>query len=248
MSPLAKSINNLLPQTQCTKCGYAGCAPYAQAIANNEADYNRCPPGGAEGIKRLAHFLKKKIKPLNTDCGVEKYRTVAFIDEEKCIGCTLCIQACPVDAIMGTAKQMHTVINQWCTGCDLCVTPCPVDCITMRPVSNELNVTGWQAWSEVQADTSRKRHEQKIKRMERNEHSKRSATITSSGVLNLNNSPVISLSKAKKNLDNVSTNLPSHTHMHTHTQSPQKTIVDHKKELLNLAIERARQRREKNKG
>jgi electron transport complex protein RnfB len=127
---LVEHIDALLPQTQCGECGHPGCRPYAQAIANGEA-INRCPPGGARTIAALADFLNVPIVPLD---GVSKPATVAYIREAECIGCTKCIQACPVDAIVGAAKLMHTVIADECTGCDLCVEPCPVDCIEMRPL------------------------------------------------------------------------------------------------------------------
>ncbi len=162
---LTDQINQLLPQTQCTKCGYAGCKPYAEAIANGTASYNQCPPGGQEGIERLAALLHKPVIALNPENGVERPRTVALIDETLCIGCTLCIQACPVDAIAGAPKQMHTVVTALCTGCDLCVPPCPVDCITMVPVTGA--ATGWQAWSQPQADAARSRHERHLNRHKR---------------------------------------------------------------------------------
>jgi len=132
---LAERINALLPQTQCTKCGYQGCAPYAQAIALEGAAINRCPPGGEAGVAALAQLLKRPMTALDTACGVHQPLQVAVIDEQFCIGCTLCIQACPVDAIIGASKLMHTVLPEQCTGCDLCVAPCPVDCITMEPVT-----------------------------------------------------------------------------------------------------------------
>ena len=150
---LADQIEDLLPQTQCTKCGYNGCRPYAEAIAAGSADINQCPPGGVQGIARLAGLLGKKVIPLNPVNGLERPRSVAYIDESLCIGCTLCIQACPVDAIVGAAKQMHTVVTDLCTGCDLCVAPCPVDCIVMYPVSGD--ATGWDAWSQMEADDAR---------------------------------------------------------------------------------------------
>ena len=134
--PVVDQIEALLPQTQCAQCGYPGCRPYAQAIASGEADINQCPPGGADGIRALADLLGREPKPLNPENGVEQNRTVAVIDEATCIGCTLCIQACPVDAIVGAPKLMHTVIAAECTGCDLCLPPCPVDCIEMRPVQS----------------------------------------------------------------------------------------------------------------
>ena len=159
---LADRIEDLLPQTQCTKCGYAGCRPYAEAIADGSASYDQCPPGGAEGIARLAALLGKPVIPLNPENGIERPRTVAQIDEAICIGCTLCIQACPVDAIVGAAKRMHTVIESMCTGCDLCVAPCPVDCIDMIPVTGD--ATGWQAWSQAQADAARALHDRHLAR------------------------------------------------------------------------------------
>jgi electron transport complex protein RnfB len=131
---LAQRINALLPQTQCTKCGYQGCEPYAQAIAFEGAAINRCPPGGEAGIAALAKLLQQPIVELDTRCGMHQPLQVAVIDEQFCIGCTLCIQACPVDAIIGASKLMHTVLPEQCTGCDLCVAPCPVDCISMVPV------------------------------------------------------------------------------------------------------------------
>ncbi|MBN4079148.1 electron transport complex subunit RsxB [Beggiatoa alba] len=141
--PMVNKIDSLLPQTQCGQCTYPGCRPYAQAIANGEADINQCPPGGETTIIALADLLGREAKPLNPDNGIEEdIKTVAIIDEEICIGCTLCIQACPVDAILGAAKQMHTIIAAECTGCDLCVAPCPVDCIDMVPV--DLTSKNWK--------------------------------------------------------------------------------------------------------
>jgi electron transport complex protein RnfB len=162
---LADRIEDLLPQTQCTKCGYPACRPYAEAVANGEANYNQCPPGGAEGIARLAALLGKPVIPLNSANGVERPRPLAVIDEQVCIGCTLCMQACPVDAIVGAPKQMHTVIAELCTGCDLCVPPCPVDCIAMPSVTGE--ATGWDAWSQDQADAARERHNRREARLAR---------------------------------------------------------------------------------
>lgn len=140
--PIAEQIDKLLPQTQCGQCSFPGCRPYAEAMAAGEADINRCPPGGEATIQALADLLEVEAKPLDDECGVEKPKTLAVIVEDRCIGCTLCIQACPVDAILGAAKQMHTVIADECTGCELCVPPCPVDCIDM--VEMKLNPNTWR--------------------------------------------------------------------------------------------------------
>ena len=160
---LADQIEDALPQTQCTKCGYAGCRPYAEAVAAGTAGYNQCPPGGDAGIVRLARLLGQPVIPLNPANGVLRERPVALIDEALCIGCTLCIQACPVDAIVGAAKQMHTILPDLCTGCDLCVAPCPVDCIAMIPVTP--GRTGWDAWTQAQADAARARHDFRSERL-----------------------------------------------------------------------------------
>ncbi len=141
--PLANKIDAILPQTQCRQCGFPGCRAYAEAIANDEADINQCPPGGEAGIQALADLLGGDPKPLDPEYGETKPKRVAFIDESVCIGCTLCIQACPVDAILGATKQMHTVIELECTGCELCIAPCPVDCITMVAVEKALNQWQW---------------------------------------------------------------------------------------------------------
>lgn len=142
--PVVDKIDAVLPQTQCGQCGYPGCRPYAEAIAKGEADINQCPPGGEQGIQALADLLDREPKPLSAEHGVEKVqKTVVMIDEQVCIGCTLCIQACPVDAILGAAKQMHTVIAAECTGCDLCIPPCPVDCIHVVPVPETLETWVW---------------------------------------------------------------------------------------------------------
>jgi electron transport complex protein RnfB len=162
---LADQIEDLLPQTQCTKCGYPACRPYAEAVVEGSANYNQCPPGGVEGVARMASLLGKPVIPLNPVNGVERPRPVAVIDESLCIGCTLCIQACPVDAIVGAAKQMHTVIPELCTGCDLCVAPCPVDCIAMVDVTP--GKSGWNAWTQQQADAARQRHNFRVFRLRR---------------------------------------------------------------------------------
>lgn len=141
--PLADRINALLPQTQCGQCGYPGCRPYAEAIARHEADIDQCPPGGEKGVRALADLLGVDAKPLNAAFGAPKPRHVAVIEEPLCIGCTLCIQACPVDAIVGAPKRMHTVIASECTGCDLCIPPCPVDCIRTVPIAEQPATWKW---------------------------------------------------------------------------------------------------------
>ena len=142
--PIIEKIDSILPQTQCGQCGYPGCKPYATAIANGEADINQCPPGGDDGIHKLADLLGVDYKPLNEEHGVPKPKSIAIIDEKTCIGCTLCIQACPVDAILGSAKHMHTIIEKECTGCELCLPPCPVDCIEMVPIKETTENWKWK--------------------------------------------------------------------------------------------------------
>ena len=148
--PVVEQIDAVLPQTQCGQCGYPGCRPYAEAIAKGEADINQCPPGGEAGILALADLLDREPIPLSAEHGIEKeQKTVVMIDEQVCIGCTLCIQACPVDAILGAAKQMHTVIKEECTGCDLCIPPCPVDCIHIIEVKPNLKTWQWDKPEEL---------------------------------------------------------------------------------------------------
>jgi len=156
---LADRVDALLPQTQCTKCGYDGCRPYAEAIAEGAAPINRCPPGGDDGVAQLSALLGTPLLPLDLSRGEPGPLLVARIDESHCIGCTLCIQACPVDAIVGANKHMHTVLDDWCTGCDLCVAPCPVDCIEMVPAG--------RAWTSEDAAISRQRHRNHQARAER---------------------------------------------------------------------------------
>ncbi|MBK7954004.1 MAG: electron transport complex subunit RsxB [Candidatus Accumulibacter sp.] len=139
--PLVEKIEAILPQTQCGQCGYPGCKPYAAAISAGEADINLCPPGGIDGVRKLADLLGREVKALEAE---EKPKQVAIIDEQTCIGCTLCIQACPVDAIVGAAKQMHTIIEPLCTGCELCIKPCPVECIYMLPIAENLDNWKWK--------------------------------------------------------------------------------------------------------
>ncbi|HEY0819522.1 MAG TPA: electron transport complex subunit RsxB [Rhizobacter sp.] len=153
---LADALNSALPQTQCTRCGYPDCRAYAEAIAQGRAEINQCPPGGAEGVARLSALTGRPALPLNPANGQEGPRQLAVIDEAWCIGCTLCLKACPVDAIVGGAKRMHTVIDPLCTGCELCIPVCPVDCISLVNASGE--ATGWQAWSTPQADEAKERY------------------------------------------------------------------------------------------
>jgi electron transport complex protein RnfB len=164
-------INALLPQTQCGKCGYHGCRPYAEAMAAGTADINRCPPGGEEGILALANFFGVAPKPLDPACGEHKPRAVAVIIEEDCIGCAKCLAACPVDAIVGAAKQMHTVIASECTGCELCVSPCPVDCIEMREMPSESPMLA-EALKPLRAELARSRYELRGLRKAREEAEK----------------------------------------------------------------------------
>ncbi len=157
LSAFAAQLHAALPQTQCQRCGYPDCASYAQAMAHEGTPINQCPPGGDEGVARLAALTGQPITAINPEFGQSQERTVAFIDEDWCIGCTLCIKACPADAIVGTNKQMHTIIEADCTGCELCIPACPVDCI-------EIEITtpgraGWAAWSQAQADAALKRYE-----------------------------------------------------------------------------------------
>ena len=154
---LAERIASALPQTQCTRCGYDDCASYAQAVACGAAGINQCPPGGSEGIARLAGLTGRPFEPLNPANGSEGPRRVAFIDEAWCIDCTLCLVICPTDAIIGTNKRMHGVIEPYCTGCELCIPVCPVDCIELETVTGEH--TGWAAWSPDQAAMARDRYE-----------------------------------------------------------------------------------------
>ena len=160
---LADALLDALPQTQCTRCGYPDCRGYAAAIAAGNVRINRCPPGGAEGIARLARITGRAILPLDPECGAEAPRTVAIVDEAWCIGCALCLAACPVDAIVGGTKRMHTVIAPLCTGCELCIPVCPVDCISLLPVTGAK--TGWQAWNADLATTARIRYGSRQQRL-----------------------------------------------------------------------------------
>ncbi|MEY3695089.1 MAG: electron transport complex protein RnfB [Pseudomonadota bacterium] len=215
---LADRIEDVLPQTQCTKCGYPACRPYAEAIAIGTAAHNQCPPGGAEGVGRIAALLGKPVIPLNPVNGVERERPVAVIDEGACIGCTLCIQACPVDAIVGAAKQMHTVIASLCTGCDLCVPPCPVDCIDMHVATP--GKTGWSAWSQADADAARARHDARALRLQR-EKQENDARLAAKAIAKL-----------------------AEVDASTAQTDAERAEKERKRAIIQAAIERARQQKE----
>lgn len=164
---LVQKISNALPQTQCTRCGYPDCLGYAQAIASGKALINQCPPGGSAGIEKLAEITGQSFVPLNPEHGTEGPHVIVWIDESWCIGCTLCIKACPVDAILGSNKRMHTVLEESCTGCELCVPVCPVDCICIEPIDviTFPQKTVGQTWSHEQASNARKRYEFRKERL-----------------------------------------------------------------------------------
>lgn len=201
-----------LPQTQCTRCGFPDCQAYANAIVHEGAAINQCSPGGAQGIARLSHITGQAIQPLNPKNGIEGPRSVAFIDENWCIGCTLCIEACPTDAIIGSNKLMHTVIEPHCTGCELCIPVCPVDCIELENVTGAL--TGWAAWSVDAANHALKRY-----------------TIHSDlGNKNAGYKAISNIKKAEEKL----ANLPEHS-LHT-----DPVILDKKRAVIEAALAKAR--------
>ena len=160
---LVEAVLAALPQTQCTRCGYADCRAYAQAIVDDGSAVNRCPPGGQEGVSRLARLTGRPALPLDPACGSERPRARAVVDEAWCIGCALCLKACPVDAIVGAAKRMHTVIDDLCTGCEMCIPVCPVDCISLVDATGARS--GWDAWSQAQADEARQRYAHRAARV-----------------------------------------------------------------------------------
>ena len=211
---LADAIDAALPQTQCTRCGEPDCRRYAQAVATGRAEINQCPPGGAEGIVRLAALTGRAVLPLNPANGTEGPRRLAVIDETWCIGCTLCIKACPVDCIVGAAKQMHTIIEPQCTGCELCIPVCPVDCISLEDATQ---TTGWAAWSPAEADAARERYTARNHRRERarREHDERLAA------------------KATHKL----------AHLDTETKPGDADETARKRAVIEAAMARARQRR-----
>ena len=169
-TPTVEQVDSWLPQTQCTQCGYPCCEAYAHAILQGEADINQCPPGGTTTISGLARLLETPEKPLNPKYGQTKPKILVSIDEDICIGCTLCIQACPVDAIVGAAKLMHTVVAADCTGCELCIPPCPVDCIDTYPAPSQKPGTSWiwADYSPAQTDRARTQTRARLLRLERN--------------------------------------------------------------------------------
>ena len=217
MNTLANRIHDALPQTQCTRCGYPDCKAYAQAIAEQQVPINQCPPGGAEGVAILARLTGRPALPLNPEHGIEGPMMVAVIDEAWCIGCTLCIKACPTDAILGSNKVMHTVIESACTGCDLCLPVCPVDCIEMVPISGEK--TGWTAWSDVLATQARQRYESRQIRLvvEEREHAERQEA------------------KAAMKLADLET--------HTHTALDQDKEMARKRAIIEAALAKAKARK-----
>lgn len=215
---LVQRLLDALPQTQCTRCGYPDCAGYAQAVAAGEAGINQCPPGGAEGIARLAAITSQPLLPLDPAFGVEGPRSVAFIDENWCIGCTLCIAACPTDAIIGSNKRMHTVQEEHCTGCELCLPVCPVDCILLENVSG--TQTGWAAWPQPLADTARARYSASQARRTR-EEAEQAQRLQQKAEMKLADLPA-------------------------HSQHTDPAVLDKKRAVIEAALARARAKQARN--
>ena len=216
MNPSPADLLAVLPHTQCTRCGFPDCAAYAQALVDGVASINQCPPGGAEGVQRLALLTGKPVLPLNPENGSEGPRTVVFIDEAWCIGCTLCIKACPVDAIMGANKLMHTVLEGLCTGCELCLPVCPVDCIELENASGA--TTGWAAWSAEQASQAQMRYE--VSRARRHREV---------------------LENEQRLEDKALLKLSDLAH---HSQHTDPSVLDKKRAVIEAALARARAKRE----
>ena len=214
-APKLDQVLAALPQTQCTRCGYPDCAAYARAICDDNAPINQCPPGGTEGIARLAALTGLAVTALNPENGLEAPRAVAVIDENWCIGCTLCIDACPTDAILGSNKLMHTVIEPYCTGCELCLPVCPVDCIAMENVTGP--ATGWAAWSQTLADKARNRYEFRSERLRKYETQR--------------------LDKHATQLESKLTDLPAHSRITDPAE------LDKKRAVVEAALARARARK-----
>ncbi len=212
---LAARVLAALPQTQCTRCGYPDCAGYAHAIAVGAAPINQCPPGGVQGIERLAHITGQLVIPLNPNNGAEGPRSVAVIDEAWCIGCTLCIKVCPTDAILGSNKRMHTVIEPYCTGCELCIPACPVDCIRLENVTG--TQTGWDAWSAPLASEARERYEFHSYKVQRDEGE-----------------------NAKRLEEKARTKLADFA---SHSKHTDPAVLDRKRAVIEAALARARTRR-----
>ena len=240
---LADRIDAALPQTQCTRCGYPDCRAYAETVASGEAALNRCPPGGQDGVQRLAALTGRPALPLDEACGTEAPRLLAVIDEAHCIGCTLCIKACPVDCILGAPKRMHTVIDDQCTGCALCVPACPVDCIALLPVTAPH--TGWGAWSTEQAAAARQRYQgrqARALRLARENEARLAENATNAAATNaaaINDTNAAATNAAAATL----ADLPAHS------QHTDPAILARKRAVVEAALARARARQtERSKG